>query len=233
MCSRLSEREGGALVYVYCLTCFVLQTNAEYRRGIHYPSDKSLTDFSASLNVLRQNHRQVQHEFGVDGYKKESVIDLREDIQMIAKYLTDKLGGTIAACRRESSYSKMTETNIVADKVGWRLMLSKEDVLREWLNGVIERGELGAVGDAPPDLLAELGLTAEDLDVQVNLDGDGGDVGEVEVDEITDEVGGDALPMAAVNDEPIPNVDMEGIALRFTSTIPEIQYFIGFLGCRS
>ena len=59
----------------------------------------------------------------------------------------------------------MAEMELDKEKVGWYLMAtSGEKKLREWLQKTIDKGELGAVGDAPPDLLAELGLDAGDLD---------------------------------------------------------------------
>ena len=102
---------------------------------------------------------------GAERYGKESVIDMKDDIQLIAEYLAAKLGSTIAAVQRECTYSKMAEMDLDKEKVGWYLMATAgEKKLKEWLQTAIDKGELGAVGDAPPDLLAELELDADALD---------------------------------------------------------------------
>ena len=113
------------------LTLLYLQTNAEYRRCVNYPSDKALEMASSQMDVLRHNHRQMEKQHGVAMYKKESCIDVREDIAMVKKYLLDKLGKTYAECRRAGTYSRMTETDLNADEVGWAVMLSKEQDLRD------------------------------------------------------------------------------------------------------
>ena len=65
------------------LTLLYLQTNAEYRRCVNYPSDKALGMASSQMDVLRHNHRQVEKQHGVAMYikelNKESCIDVRED----------------------------------------------------------------------------------------------------------------------------------------------------------
>ena len=65
------------------LTLLYLQTNAAYRRCVNYPSDKALEMASSQMDVLRHNHRQMEKQHGVAMYKKESCIDLREDIAMV------------------------------------------------------------------------------------------------------------------------------------------------------
>ena len=89
------------------LTLLYLQTNAEYRRCVNYPSDKALEMASSQLDVLRHNHRQMEKQHGVAMTlcKKESCINVREDIAMVKKYLQDKLGKTYAECRRARTYS--------------------------------------------------------------------------------------------------------------------------------
>ena len=52
---------------------------------------------------------------------------------MVKKYLQDKLGKTYAECRRAGTYIRMTETDLNADEVGWAVMLSKEQDLRDWV----------------------------------------------------------------------------------------------------
>jgi len=107
----------------------------------------------------------VEEEMGAERYRKESVVDMTDDINLIVEYLGDKLGSSIALVQRHCTYSKMAEMELDKEKVGWYLMAtSGEKKLREWLQKTIDKGELGAVGDAPPDLLAELGLDAGDLD---------------------------------------------------------------------
>ena len=71
------------------LTLLYLQTNAdaEYRRCVNYPSDKALEMASSQMDVLRHNHRQMEKQRGVAMYKKESCIDVREDIAMVKKVL--------------------------------------------------------------------------------------------------------------------------------------------------
>ena len=49
---------------------------------------------------------------------------------MVKTYLQEKLGRTYAECRRAGTYSRMTETDLNADEVGWAGMLSKEQDLR-------------------------------------------------------------------------------------------------------
>ena len=134
---------------------------------------------------------EAQH--GVAAYRKETFVDLREDIAMLKLYLNNKLGSTTGQLRARVVFSKMTETTIRPDEVGWSVMVSKEAELRAWLQGVIERDELGALGDDPPDLAAELGLESDDLNTQVAADDrdGGGALGEVEL-EVELEVGIDA-----------------------------------------
>ena len=163
------------------LTFLLSQTNAEFDRGINYPSDAQLRQFSSQLNVLRHNHRQKEEQHGVALYRKESVIDMREDIAMMVKHLNEKLGATRGECRRATTYSKMTETELRPNKVGWNVMLSKEEELRAWVKKVVDSGELGAVGDIAPDLAAELELTPEQLTALVALDDSDSGLGEVEV----------------------------------------------------
>ena len=76
------------------LTLLYLQTNAECRRCVNYPSDKTLEMASSQMDVLRHNHMQMEKQHGVAMYKKESCIDVREDIAMVKKYLQEKLGRT-------------------------------------------------------------------------------------------------------------------------------------------
>ena len=65
------------------LALLYLQTNAEYQRCVNYPSDKALEMASSQMDVLRHNHRQMEKQHGVAMYKKESCIDVREDIAMV------------------------------------------------------------------------------------------------------------------------------------------------------
>ena len=168
------------------LTLLYLQTNAEYRRCVNYPSDKALEMASSQMDVLRHNHRQMEKQHGVDMtlYKKESCMDVREDIAMVKKYLLDKLGKTYAECRRAGTYSRMTETDLNADEVGWAVMLSKEQDLRDWVDKQIRSNGFRANGPVPDDLAAELGLAQAAMDPQVVVeDGDGGEaMGAVEAE---------------------------------------------------
>ena len=166
------------------LTLLYLQTNAEYRRCVNYPSDKALEMASSQMDVLRHNHRQMEKQHGVAMYKKESCIDVREDIAMVKKYLLDKLGKTYAECRRAGTYSRMTETDLNADEVGWAVMLSKEQDLRDWVDKQIRTNGFRANGPVPDDLAAELGLAQAAMDPQVDVeDGDGGEaMGAVEAE---------------------------------------------------
>ena len=91
------------------LTLLYLQTNAEYRRCVNYPSDKALEMASSQVDVLRHKHRQIEKQYGVAVYKKESCINVREDTAMVKKYLQEKLGRTYAECRRAGTHSRMTE----------------------------------------------------------------------------------------------------------------------------
>ena len=126
-------------------------------------------------------------------FKKESCIDTREDIAMIKIYLDEKLGCNQAECRRHTKYSKMTETELDPAQVGWSVMLQKEQKLRDWLANIIDKGELGAVGEVPPDLAAELGIDLDALDSEVDVDdmGAGEELGAIEVQVAADgQIGG-------------------------------------------
>ena len=69
----------------------------------------------------------------------------------------------------------MTETDLNADEVGWAVMLSKEQDLRDWVDKQIRTNGFRANGSVPPDLAEELGLAPALLDAQVDVeDGDGG-----------------------------------------------------------
>ena len=83
----------------------------------------------------------------------------------------------------------MTETDLTADEVGWAVMRSKEQDLRDWVATQIRTNGFRANGPAhylhmPPDLAEELGLAPADLDPQVDVeDGDGGEeMGAVEAE---------------------------------------------------
>lgn len=57
-------------------------------------------------------YRQVLDEHSADLYRKEHVIDMREDIKMVAEYLKSKLGSSPAECQAHTSYSRMIESDI-------------------------------------------------------------------------------------------------------------------------
>lgn len=161
-----------------------------------------MLEFDSQLDVLRHNHRQVEEEHGVDRYRKESCTDLREDIAMLKLYLDEKLGSSRAECRRATTYSKMTETDLNPLKVGWAVMVTKEQELRDWLQNMIDKGEFGAVGDAPPNLAAELGLTEAEMTAMLDADDTGGGMGGIEIEhdvETEDANDGDMEP--PINDE--------------------------------
>ena len=99
---------------------------------------------------------------------------------MMVSCFSEKLGNSVAECKRVTKYSRMTETDLDPKQVGWWVMVSKEDTLRAWLQKMIDTNELGAVGEAPPDLAAELGVPAANLDPEVDVD-DVGQAGDVEV----------------------------------------------------
>jgi len=158
------------------------QTNAEYRRGVDKPADSKLYTHSCEMSVLRHNHRQVEEEMGTERYRKEHVCDMTDDINLIKDYLTEKLGGSVADVQRRTSYSKMAEMELEKEKVGWYLMATAgEEKLRKWLDTIIEKGELGAVGGSPPDLLEELGLQPEDMDIHCeDPEDEGSSMGQME-----------------------------------------------------
>ena len=105
------------------------------------------------MDVLRNNHRQMEKEHGAAMCKKELCIDVRENIAMVKKYLQDKLGRTCAECRRAGTYSHMTDTDLNADEVGWAVMLSKEQDLRDWVESKSGLMDLGLMGLCPLTLL--------------------------------------------------------------------------------
>lgn len=143
---------------------FSWQTNAEYQRGISYPSDKALTEVSRNLNIFRHNHRGVQEEFhGPAQLRKECVVDLREDIMMIKEYLCKKLGKTVAEVRMETAWSHMAGVIVQVENIGWKRMLAGEQDLRDWLQKAIDEGVLS--GDHIRDdlLAAELGIDEGDI----------------------------------------------------------------------
>ena len=145
--------------------------------------------------MLRHNHRQLEEQHGVAMYRKETFIDTSEDIAMVKKYLDEKLGGNRAECLRHTKVSHMTETELDSTQVGWWVMLQKEQKLRDWLAGVIDRGELGAVGEAPPDLAAELGIDMDALNAHVDADGIGAEE-ELGAMEVTIDVEGETAGTA-------------------------------------
>ena len=112
------------------------------------------------------NKLQSKAEMGVDRFAKEYVVDMTVDIQMLVDYLGIKIGKNKPALTVRSTYSRMAEMTLKKEKVGWHVMChGGEARLKAWLDKVIESGELGAVGDAPPDLLAELEVTEADMDL--------------------------------------------------------------------
>ena len=78
----------------------------------------------------------------------------------------------------------MTETDRNADEVGWTVMLSKEQDLRDWVYKQIRSlfrttcNGFRANGPVPPDLAEGLGLAPEVLDTQLQVDVEAGDGGE-------------------------------------------------------
>ena len=44
------------------------------------------------------------------------------------------------------------------------MMYEGQGRLKTWVDKIVASGELGALGDAPPDLLDELGLEPSDMD---------------------------------------------------------------------
>ena len=122
-------------------------------------------EFSKNLNVFRHNHRGVQEEYhGPAKLRKESVVDLREDIQMIAEYFKTKLGRTPAAVKMHTSWSHMADIHVRVENIGWKRMLEGEQDLRNWLQKAIETGVLSGEHIADAQLAAELGID-EDGDV--------------------------------------------------------------------
>lgn len=133
------------------------------QRGINYPSEKVLTEFSHNLNIFRYNHRGVQEEFhGPAKLRKESVVDLREDIEMIAEYFCKKLGRTPADVKMRTTWSHMAGVNISVKNIGWKRMLDGEQDLRDWLQKAIETGVLSGDHIAEAQLAAELGIDDDD-----------------------------------------------------------------------
>ena len=78
----------------------------------------------------------------------------------------------------------MTKTDLNAAEVGWAVMLSKEQDLRDWVDKQIRSNGFRANGPVPDDLAAELGLAQAAMDPQVDVeDGDGGEaMGAVEAE---------------------------------------------------
>ena len=119
---------------------------------------------------------------GAERYRKEYVVDMKPDITLIAEYLSDKLGDRKALVQKQTDWSKMAEMKLDKEKVGWHLMATAgEAKLRKWLEDIIEKGELGAVGESPPNLLEELGLAPEDMDLgNADPEDDAADMGQIE-----------------------------------------------------
>ena len=103
---------------------------------------------------------------GVEGFKKEYVCDMGIDIDLIADYFGKKLGTSKARVRSTTDFSKMAEMKLKKDKVGWYIMMHEgQGRLKEWVDKIVTSGQLGAVGDAPPNLLEELELGRSDMDL--------------------------------------------------------------------
>ena len=103
---------------------------------------------------------------GVEGFKKEYVCDMGIDIDLIADYFGKKLGTSKARVRSTTNFSKMAEMKLKKDKVGWYIMMHEgQGRLQEWVDKIVTSGQLGAVGDAPPNLLEELELGRSDMDL--------------------------------------------------------------------
>jgi len=103
---------------------------------------------------------------GNENFKKEYVCDMSIDIDLLADFYGEKLGSSKARVTSTTDYSKMAEMTLEKDKVGWYVMMYEgQDRLQKWLEKIVASGELGALGDAPPNLLEELGLEFGDMDV--------------------------------------------------------------------
>ena len=103
---------------------------------------------------------------GNENFKKEYVCDMSIDIDLLADFYGEKLGSSKARVTSTTDYSKMAEMALEKDRVGWHVMMYEgQDRLQKWLVKIVASGELGALGDAPPNLLEELGLEFGDMDV--------------------------------------------------------------------
>ena len=115
--------------------------------------------------MLRENHQQLEEEMGSERYRKEYACDMSVDIDLLADYLGEKLGPSKARVTATTDYSRMAEMKLDKDKVGWYVMMYEgQGRLKTWVDKIVASGELGALGDAPPDLLDELGLEPSDMD---------------------------------------------------------------------
>ena len=88
------------------------------------------------------------------------------DIDLLANYFGEKMGSSKARVTSTTDYSKMAEMKLDKDKVGWYVMMYEgQGRLKTWVDKIVASGELGALGDAPPDLLEELELGRSDMDL--------------------------------------------------------------------
>lgn len=136
---------------------------------MHYPSDKALTDYSASLNVLREGEKQLLDEYEMDKLRKESLIDLTEDIKRVQELFCSKLGRTRGECCAPKTRSDLAHLTIQEKDVGWRKMIAPEQVekLKGWLEKQLANGVLNGKHQVDEGMAEALGITQEELDAEL------------------------------------------------------------------
>ena len=76
-------------------------------------------DYSASLNVLREGEKQLLDEYEMGKLRRESLIDLTEDIKLVQELFCCKLGRTRGECYAPKTFSDLAHVTIQEKDVHW------------------------------------------------------------------------------------------------------------------
>ena len=160
------------------------QVNREYRQGVRRGTEDNLHKFSTNLNALRANHRNSIELHGLEYDHNASLPDYTYTIDKIVALFTDCFGNMKEAHLREETFSRLAQCNIEINSIGWVQMLASREALKQYVKGVIDKGELYEVPpsfskhvvvdvDALPNVTEEGNeLLHEDEDEAPQLNGD-------------------------------------------------------------
>ena len=160
------------------------QANREYRQGVRRGSEANLNKFSTNLNVLRANHRNSIELHGLEYDHNARLPDYTYTIDKIVALFIQCFGSTKEEHLREETFSRLAQCNIDINSIGWVQMLASREALKQYVNRVIDKGELYEVPpsfskhvvvdvDAVPNVMEEGNeLLDEDEDEAPQLNGD-------------------------------------------------------------